>query len=613
MPSIYNAMALTFGDGKRAGKMAICALASLGYARLFTLVHVRIEAEIQAKRSGGGKMMDQSSGRWRNLRRWWQVLGAMVFMLVPVSGADRIIVMPFENRSQLSDYNWVRESFPITLAQIMDVPGIVVLGVTERDRAFERLRLSPTDLLTRASMIRVAELAQANLALIGEYDIGGERDEMTISIRARLVETTEGRLGANRVFNFSGPLANLQQMQGQLAWNIVYLRDPSLPYTKEQFVERLTAPPLAYQSYLKGVQTLDLKLRENFLRRAIQEYDSAAATGHYGAAIYELGLLGYRQGKDAEAVQHLRQLDRSDTQYESGLFHLGLAAFRVADYSQMVAALTELAKTRSVLEVLNNLAIGHLGKGESAAAIALLQRVVANAPQDPVYRFNYGYALWRDGQLAEAIPHLRLVVARAPRASNANDSNQDGEALFLLARSLAATGAEGEAAKFDNDARRYLPGYAKWTVDPAAIPLLGRIRHDFDPLGRLPDPNDNVSPETLVRQGLERVRQALDRNDENAALLELDNLRRVDDANVEVAFLRGAIHQRRGESEAALTALQVVVARDPRHFDAHLLLGRIYLARNDRARASAHANQALAIDPSNRAAISLKQQIESGR
>lgn len=537
------------------------------------------------------------------------LIAVVATMPVVARAADRIIVMPFENRSAQGSFNWVRESFSITLAEGLEVPGITIITPAERDLAFERLRLSPGDLLTRASMIRVGEEAQANLVLIGEFDIGGERDDVTISIRARLVETTAGRLVANRVFNFSGPLANLQQMMGELAWNVIYLRDPAIPHTREQFVERMTmAPPLAYQSYLKGIQTLDQKLRESFLRRAILEYESAGRTGHYGAAIYELALQTYRQGNDAEALRLFRQLDRSDSRYEQGLFHLGLAAFRTNDFGQMVEALTALAQTRPVIEVLNNLALGHLGKGETAAALVHLQRAVAHSPSDPVYLFNYAYALWRGGQLAEAVPHLRTLAGQSPK---------DGEVLYLLARSLQATGAESEAARYDNEARRYLPGYARWMVDPAAMPMLGRIRHDFDPQGRMidsaPAETGAATPESLVRLGLERARRALAQNDADTALVELRRLREIAPENVEADYLRGVIHQNRGETEAALAALQAVVAREPRHFEAHLLLGRIYLARNDRTRASAHTNQALAIDPSSRAASSLKQQIESGR
>src|SRR5689334_2074228 len=209
---------------------------------------------------------------------------------------DTIIVMPFENRSQMAEYNWIRESFAILLADVLDVPGVTIVSDDERTQAFEQVRLSRSDLLTRAAMIRVAEAAKANLAVIGEYDIGGEKDNLTIAISARLIETQAGRLIGNKVFNFSGPLADLQQMQGQLAYHVLYERNPSLSYTKDQMVRRATlVPPRAYESYVKGIQTQDARLRESFLKRAIQEHDSAGAPGHYAQALFELGLLQYRQ------------------------------------------------------------------------------------------------------------------------------------------------------------------------------------------------------------------------------------------------------------------------------------------------------------------------------
>ena len=69
---------------------------------------------------------------------------------------DTVVVMPFENRSQMGKYNWSRESFAILLDDVLDVPGISVISTDERNLAFEKLRLSPNDLLTRAAMIRVA-------------------------------------------------------------------------------------------------------------------------------------------------------------------------------------------------------------------------------------------------------------------------------------------------------------------------------------------------------------------------------------------------------------------------------------------------------------------------
>ncbi|NDD64156.1 MAG: tetratricopeptide repeat protein, partial [Acidobacteria bacterium] len=300
-----------------------------------------------------------------------------------------------------------------------------------------------------------------------------------------------------------------------------------------------------------------------------------------------------------------------DPRYESGLFYLGLAAFRIAEYQQMVDALEELSRRRPTPSVLNNLAVGYLAKGDASRALPLLQRLVATRPRESLFRFNFGYALWRNGQHDEAISQLRALLEQAP---------QDGEVLFLLANSLRETGREAEAAGFDNEAKRYLPDYARRTVDPANTPIYGRISHDFDPSDAEVEtsPGREGGPSAQVRQRLDAVRRTLAANDiaasdELAALRELDAIGQLDAGNAEVAFLLGLIRLRRGETEAALNQFRTAVTRDPGLFEAHLRLGQIYLERNDRARAAAHVNQALAIEPASREAAGLKQRIESGR
>src|SRR5262249_10354138 len=109
------------------------------------------------------------------------------------SAPDAVVVMPFENRSQMTKYNWICDSFAILIGDVLDAHGVSVVNIDKRNLAFEKMRLSPSDLLTRAAMIRVAGAAQANLALVGEFDIGESKEGVTISITARLIETREGR------------------------------------------------------------------------------------------------------------------------------------------------------------------------------------------------------------------------------------------------------------------------------------------------------------------------------------------------------------------------------------------------------------------------------------
>ncbi len=533
-------------------------------------------------------------------------------LTVKAVAADVIIVMPFENRSQSAQHNWIRESFAILLAEILDVPGATVVSADERAQAFEQVRLNSADILTRAAMIRVAEAANANLAIIGEFDIGGDKQNVSIAISARMIETQAGRLIGNKVFNFSGPLADLQQMQGQLAWHVLYERNPSLSYTKEQLVRRATkVPPRAYESYVKAVQTLDLRLRETFLKRAIQEHDSAGAAGHYAQAIYELGVLDYRQTEFEESVTLLKQLTKGDPHYEEGLFHLGLAAFKAGMFDEAATALETLAGIAPMTEVLNNAGAALAAKGDNARALSYLQRAVSASPNDAAYRFNYGYTAWRNQSFEDAAGQLRAAAAINQR---------DGEAWFVLSKALASAEKTEDAAKADNEAKRYLSSYARWSVAPDKIPVLARMKEELNlaALTKLArqqsaQPARPTPQQMAQQQTLDRIRQLIASGKDAEAMTELQQLLAADTANADGYFLRGIVYTRRNETENALRSFQAAVSWNPKLIEAHIMLGRIYLARGDRARALAHCKQALEIEPQNREAVSLKQQIEIGK
>lgn len=546
-------------------------------------------------------------------RNWTALLGLLICVLTAgrVFAADTLVVMPFENRSQMGDYNWIRESFAILLADTLDAPGLSVLSTDERNFAFEKLKLSPNDLLTRAAMIRVANMSQSNLALIGEFDIGGEKENTTIAVTARLIETREARLVGNKVFNFSGPLSELQQMQGQLAYNILYERNPSLSYSRDQLIRKASnSPPKAYESYVKAVQTSDLKLRESFLRRAIQEFEQSDAAGHYSQALYEIGLLLYKQNNFSEAVKNFKELKPEEPYYEESLFYLGLSAFKSNDNVEAVAAFEKLIAAAPMLEALNNAGAIALIRGDKEKGLQYLQRAMANSPNDPVYQFNYGYALWRSQNYAEASTHLRAAIKANPK---------DGEAYFILSRALGSAGKEAEATEVDNEAKRRLESYAKWAVAPDKIPSLYRVKQDFNRaafynLERKRQVGGNVSIQQInLRQRLDRARQLVASKEDIEAFKELQAALTIDGNNAEAFFLRAVIMQRNNQTEGALAALQSAVASNPRMIEAHIALGRIYFARGDRAQAIAHSRQAIEIDPQNRDAIALKQQIEIGR
>ena len=86
----------------------------------------------------------------------------------------------------------------------------------------------------------------------------------------------------------------------------------------------------------------------------------------------------------------------------------------------------------------------------------------------------------------------------------------------------------------------------------------------------------------------------------------------IEPMSAEAYLLIGRINQRRGDQEAAISALKTAIFWDAKLIDAHILLGRIFLERGDRAQAMTYARSAMQIDPNNQEAIALQRQVETG-
>src|SRR5262245_65954544 len=103
-----------------------------------------------------------------------KVVSTIVFALVLFTSAsaastDTIVTMPFENVSGRAEYNWVGESFAAALADLLDKPGLVAIRPDERNVAYKKEGLPPRAILTRATMIKIAERAGAKLIVMGNY------------------------------------------------------------------------------------------------------------------------------------------------------------------------------------------------------------------------------------------------------------------------------------------------------------------------------------------------------------------------------------------------------------------------------------------------------------
>ena len=545
----------------------------------------------------------------------------------PQGASDVVIVLPFENISSGREFNWVGESFADSLAGLLNMPGMVVVSGDEREMVYQRLRLPLTTLPSRATAIKIAREAKATMAVVGTYEVAPPQDDKskaTLRGTARVIRVNEGRLmGAQmedgrwawRPYDFGGPLTNLQKIQGRLAYDILYERDKALPVSLNRILEQATkVPPLAFESYVKGVLTDDAEKRSAYLQNAMRDYGRANAGEVYAQAAFELGHLYLDQKDWKRAAEHFSMLQKKDAHYTEAAFYAAYSYWRSNDLVRALGALMPLTSDAPLTSVYNN--TGAISTQAARAekkseererllkqAVMYLGRAAESSPDDPTVRFNYAYALLLSGKNAEAAEQLRPVIKENPR---------DGEALFLFAKALERAGQKEAANVNDNEARRYLPSYAKlqteWQRSQTTPEIPLRLRQVFDRSDlRLPPPDET---KTKTEDLLAKARDLYAAGRDDEALPELRRAVMIEPMNAEAYLLNGRIYQRRGDLDASISALKTALFWDAKLIDAHILLGRIFLERGDRTTALAHAKSAMQIDANNQEAIALQRLVE---
>src|ERR1044072_1032274 len=288
--------------------------------------------------------------------------------------ADVVMVLPFENTSKpfRAEYNWVGESFADSLAKLLNKPGLVVVSSDERELAYQQLRLPETVIPSRATAIKLARQAKASIIVIGSYSVtppqttGNEKQpgDAYVQVNARVIKVNEGRNfgevkdGAwiTRQFDRGDALTALQEIQGWLAYQILYQRDKALPYSQNQIVQEATKiPQKAFEAYVKAVQ---LPLRDDkrfiYLKNALHYYAEALGGAVYPQAAFELGR-GYMDlGNWKEATEYFSKLQKKEPHYAEAAFYASLGYMKLGDYSRALATVVPLSSDLPLIAVYNN-------------------------------------------------------------------------------------------------------------------------------------------------------------------------------------------------------------------------------------------------------------------
>ncbi|MEW6731409.1 MAG: tetratricopeptide repeat protein [Acidobacteriota bacterium] len=518
---------------------------------------------------------------------------------------DTVLTLPFENISGQPEYNWIGEGFSLTLAGLLNNSGLMPLDIEERNLAYERLGLSTTAILTRATAIKIGEKAGADLLVVGTYNISGEGKGRTISITTRVIDLREGRAIGND-YTFSGPIGELQIMQGKLAWEILYQRNSALPFSRDQLIKKATAiPPGAFESYIKSLMTPNKEDKVKFLFRALSEYQQSSP-GQYAQAIFALGHLYYDDGNYKDALKWLEKVSEKDSIYLEARFYCGVAYLQLGETEKADAVFKQLIGDLPLYEVFNNSAVNELKKGSFDEAARLLGMALQAAPRDEDVLFNYGYALWRAGKYTAAANQLNQLVRH---------QGKDGQAYYLLAKSLEQMNQKTEAATALDEAKKHLADFAKWET-AGKVPQIARIKNHFSRAAyqRWRASREAGKVATMINSQAQQAEILFARaqgfflaNRDTEAVATLAQLLQITPDNAEAHLLMGRIQERRGDLDGAINSLKAAVFWNVKLLSAHILLGRIYLQQNNRTQAEYHLKKALEINPQDRDALALER------
>ncbi len=553
------------------------------------------------------------------------------------NSADTVMILPFENVSNKAEFNWVGESLADSLSGLLKVPGLNVVSNQERKIIQQKLRVPLTVLPSLATSLKLAREAKASLLIAGKYNIVPAQGDIaaTVEVTAKIVRVNEGRFLSEefpdgkrvvRDIKLNDALGNLQTVEGQVAYQILYQRDKALPFSQNQFIEAANkVPARAFEAYIKGLLTpdADTQTRENYYKNAMRIYAEEKDGATYADAALELGYFYLNQKKNSDAIEYFSRVPQDSPQYAESAFYTGLIQWQQNNYEQALAVLRPLAEDLKLTSVYNT--IGAIAvqaalaekknKGKSDALLAegleFLKKAADSAPDESNSRFNYGFALFLNNNYAESAKELRPVLA---------NNSRDGEAYFVLAKSLEKVG-DATAADFDNQARRFLSDnnkYAKlendWKnskIDGINLRIAQPPRKDFvsviltkkqeTPAAATQSETDNL---------LAQARTFYKNGSDDDAMVVLRKVLVSEPMSAEAYLLLGNIHLRRGDLEQAVSSFKTALFWDNHLIDAHIALGKIYLEKGDCLQAKNYSVSALTIDAENQDGLGLQRQVE---
>ena len=370
----------------------------------------------------------------------WLVGGLFGLAALSPLAAQTAAVLPFLNKTaNTANLDWIGESIAETVREALGITGIMTLNRNEMQEAYRRLSLRQGITLTEASVMKIGETLDAESIVYGSFQFtppsSGPVTAGSLLVTARVLDRRHMR--ASPEFTETGALEDLATLEAHLAWRALVLIAPAMAPPESEF-RTLRAPIRldAEENYVRGLLAHTFEQEEKYFSAA------ARIDPHFAHAFYQLGQLHYQRKEYRLAVTSLEKVGLADIHAHEASFLLGLARFQTGDYKGAQQTFQMIAAAVPLSEVFNNLGAAESRANLQQASIDDFRRAIEGDANDPLYRFNLGYALWKKGDYTAGADSFRALLDLNPG---------DPTAPILLARCMKKQGPRSSPdARLDN-------------------------------------------------------------------------------------------------------------------------------------------------------------------
>jgi tetratricopeptide (TPR) repeat protein len=524
-------------------------------------------------------------------------IGVLLVFLAGAAAAQtpsRQLVVPFDNVKAEPRYQWLAEASAILLTDGLRERSQGAITRTERMNAFEQLHLPVAASLSRATVIKIAQLVGAGEVIVGSFKVEGEE----LSVSAQSIRVDVGRV--QPAASEHGPLTDLFGVYDRLAKRLAHDAPVGAGV-------RPANPPLdAFENFIKGLVAENPSTKASFLEAAIRDHSE------FDRARLALWEVRTDQGDHDAALANARTVS-GPSFVGRGSFAAGVSLLELERYDEAFEAFKGLLDQKtdpfiSNAAVLNNLGVVQIRRGTSqqtpsaaapakvdASAVYYLTKA-AELETDPDYLFNLGYAYALDTNYQGALYWLREALRRDPT---------DADAHFVLGAALQGTGGTVEAAR-ERDLARQLSARYEEKAPAAAEKLVipwGLERVAFEPAASGTTRADQAivnsaqrEQRELARFHLESGRRLFEKEQDREAMTELGRAVYLSPYEAQAHLLIGRIHMRAGRPGEAIDALKISIWSEETAA-ARVALAEAYLKAGNPAAARTEAERALILAP----------------